>query len=209
MIRHRVYTHHSRIAGAFRKGRLMLAGDAAHLMPVWQGQGYNSGIRDAANLGWKLAAVVNGPGRRRAARHLRRRAAQARPGDDRPVHHGRAGHLADQSTGGRAAGPRHSRRVGRAVAEALHPGDAVQADAAIPAGCGRPRRTTFGDLADRHAVHPAPRRHPRGPERPARRRAGPRLRRAVLEQQPRALSSATRRSTVGKRWGPGSSRPGP
>ena len=60
IIRHRVYTHHSRIASAFRKGRLMLAGDAAHLMPVWQGQGYNSGIRDAANLGWKLAAVVNG-----------------------------------------------------------------------------------------------------------------------------------------------------
>jgi 3-(3-hydroxy-phenyl)propionate hydroxylase len=60
IIRHRVYTHHSRIAGAFRKGRLMLAGDAAHLMPVWQGQGYNSGIRDAGNLGWKLAAVVIG-----------------------------------------------------------------------------------------------------------------------------------------------------
>ncbi len=60
VIRHRLYTHHSRIAGAFRCGRLMLAGDAAHLMPVWQGQGYNSGIRDAANLGWKLAAVVNG-----------------------------------------------------------------------------------------------------------------------------------------------------
>ncbi|KGI69212.1 bifunctional 3-(3-hydroxy-phenyl)propionate/3-hydroxycinnamic acid hydroxylase [Mycolicibacterium rufum] len=60
MIRHRVYTHHSRIASSFRRGRLMLAGDAAHLMPVWQGQGYNSGIRDAANLGWKLAAVVTG-----------------------------------------------------------------------------------------------------------------------------------------------------
>jgi len=60
IIRHRVYTHHSRIAGAFRAGRLLLAGDAAHLMPVWQGQGYNSGIRDAANLGWKLAAVING-----------------------------------------------------------------------------------------------------------------------------------------------------
>ncbi len=60
IIRHRVYTHHSRIAASFRKGRLLLAGDAAHLMPVWQGQGYNSGIRDAANLGWKLAAVVNG-----------------------------------------------------------------------------------------------------------------------------------------------------
>ncbi|MCV7261038.1 bifunctional 3-(3-hydroxy-phenyl)propionate/3-hydroxycinnamic acid hydroxylase [Mycobacterium shimoidei] len=60
VIRRRVYTHHSRIAGAFRRGRMLLAGDAAHLMPVWQGQGYNSGIRDAANLGWKLAAVING-----------------------------------------------------------------------------------------------------------------------------------------------------
>ncbi|WP_319456037.1 MULTISPECIES: bifunctional 3-(3-hydroxy-phenyl)propionate/3-hydroxycinnamic acid hydroxylase [unclassified Mycobacterium] len=60
VIRHRVYTHHSRIAGAFRKGRMFLAGDAAHLMPVWQGQGYNSGIRDSANLGWKLAAVATG-----------------------------------------------------------------------------------------------------------------------------------------------------
>ncbi|AKS33190.1 bifunctional 3-(3-hydroxy-phenyl)propionate/3-hydroxycinnamic acid hydroxylase [Mycolicibacterium goodii] len=60
VIRRRVYTHHSRIAGSFRNGRLLLAGDAAHLMPVWQGQGYNSGIRDAFNLGWKLAAVVNG-----------------------------------------------------------------------------------------------------------------------------------------------------
>jgi len=60
VIRRRIYTHHSRIAGAFRSGRLLLAGDAAHLMPVWQGQGYNSGIRDAANLGWKLAAVVTG-----------------------------------------------------------------------------------------------------------------------------------------------------
>jgi 3-(3-hydroxy-phenyl)propionate hydroxylase len=63
IIRRRVYTHHSRIASSFRKGRLLIAGDAAHLMPVWQGQGYNSGIRDAFNLGWKLAAVVNGQAR--------------------------------------------------------------------------------------------------------------------------------------------------
>jgi len=59
-IRHRVYTHHARVAGSFVKGRVMVAGDAAHLMPVWQGQGYNSGIRDATNLGWKLASVVRG-----------------------------------------------------------------------------------------------------------------------------------------------------
>ncbi|MGX1811114.1 bifunctional 3-(3-hydroxy-phenyl)propionate/3-hydroxycinnamic acid hydroxylase [Nocardia sp. NPDC055321] len=63
IIRRRLYTHHSRIAGEFRRGRMLLAGDAAHLMPVWQGQGYNSGIRDAANLGWKLAAVVTGRAR--------------------------------------------------------------------------------------------------------------------------------------------------
>ncbi|WP_336632711.1 MULTISPECIES: bifunctional 3-(3-hydroxy-phenyl)propionate/3-hydroxycinnamic acid hydroxylase [unclassified Microbacterium] len=60
IIRHRVYTHHSRIAGAFRSGRVLLAGDAAHLMPVWQGQGYNSGIRDAFNVSWKLAMAVTG-----------------------------------------------------------------------------------------------------------------------------------------------------
>ena len=60
VIRKRIYTHHSRIAGEFRKGPVFLAGDAAHLMPVWQGQGYNSGIRDAVNIGWKLAAVILG-----------------------------------------------------------------------------------------------------------------------------------------------------
>lgn len=60
IMRARVYTHHSRIAGDFRKGRVLIAGDAAHLMPVWQGQGWNSGERDATNLAWKLAAVVTG-----------------------------------------------------------------------------------------------------------------------------------------------------
>jgi 3-(3-hydroxy-phenyl)propionate hydroxylase len=59
-IRQRVYTLHARIAGAFRKGHVLIAGDAAHLMPVWQGQGYNSGIRDATNLAWKLTAVLRG-----------------------------------------------------------------------------------------------------------------------------------------------------
>ena len=60
IIRRRVYTHNARIASSFRQGRLILAGDAAHLMPVWQGQGFNSGIRDATNLGWKLAMVAQG-----------------------------------------------------------------------------------------------------------------------------------------------------
>jgi 3-(3-hydroxy-phenyl)propionate hydroxylase len=59
-IRKRVYTHNARLASTFRVDRVLLAGDAAHIMPVWQGQGYNSGIRDASNLGWKLAMVAKG-----------------------------------------------------------------------------------------------------------------------------------------------------
>jgi 3-(3-hydroxy-phenyl)propionate hydroxylase len=60
LIRSRVYTHNARLAGKFRVQRIVLAGDAAHIMPVWQGQGYNSGMRDACNLAWKLALVVKG-----------------------------------------------------------------------------------------------------------------------------------------------------
>lgn len=60
LIRSRVYTHNARLAGSFRQGRVLLAGDAAHIMPVWQGQGYNSGMRDASNLAWKLSLVIKG-----------------------------------------------------------------------------------------------------------------------------------------------------
>ena len=60
VIRARVYTHHSRIAARFLDGRVLLAGDAAHLMPPWAGQGMNTGLRDVSNLCWKLAAVAKG-----------------------------------------------------------------------------------------------------------------------------------------------------
>ncbi len=59
-IRRRVFTHHGRVAGSFRGGRQLIAGDAAHLMPVWLGQGWNSGMRDATNLGWKLSTILLG-----------------------------------------------------------------------------------------------------------------------------------------------------
>ena len=50
----------SLIANAYRRGRLLLVGDAAHQNPPWGGHGFNTGVGDAANLGWKLAAVVQG-----------------------------------------------------------------------------------------------------------------------------------------------------
>ena len=50
----------SLLATAYRDRRLFLAGDAAHQNPPWGGHGFNTGIGDAANLGWKLAAVLQG-----------------------------------------------------------------------------------------------------------------------------------------------------
>ncbi|MGO4303219.1 bifunctional 3-(3-hydroxy-phenyl)propionate/3-hydroxycinnamic acid hydroxylase [Cupriavidus sp. RAF12] len=60
VVRKTVYTFHARVADHWRKGRVFLAGDAAHLTPPYAGQGMNSGVRDAHNLGWKLAAVLRG-----------------------------------------------------------------------------------------------------------------------------------------------------
>ena len=50
----------TRLAERYRAGRVLLAGDAAHIHPPVGGQGLNLGIQDAFNLGWKLAAEVNG-----------------------------------------------------------------------------------------------------------------------------------------------------
>lgn len=55
-----IYTFHSVIAQGWRRGRLVIAGDAAHQTPPFMGQGMAAGIRDASNLAWKLADVIGG-----------------------------------------------------------------------------------------------------------------------------------------------------
>lgn len=54
------YTFHARWLDCWRSGRVAVAGDAAHLMPPFAGQGMCAGIRDAANLAWKLGLVLRG-----------------------------------------------------------------------------------------------------------------------------------------------------
>jgi hypothetical protein len=54
------FTDMTRQAASYREGRVLLAGDAAHVHPPQGGQGLNLGVQDAVNLGWKLAQVVKG-----------------------------------------------------------------------------------------------------------------------------------------------------
>lgn len=58
ILRNLVYTFNALVADQWRNGRVLLAGDAAHMTPQFMGQGMSSGIRDAANLSWKLEAVL-------------------------------------------------------------------------------------------------------------------------------------------------------
>ena len=134
----------SRQVTAYRHGRVLFAGDAAHIHPPIGGQGLNLGVQDALNLGWKLAATVRGTGPGRAARQLPRRAAPGRrPGAGQ--HPGADG--ADEPAAGRrrrarAARDRHrdgpaARRQPLPGRPDVRPGPALRPRRSGPAG-GQP-----------------------------------------------------------------------
>jgi 3-(3-hydroxy-phenyl)propionate hydroxylase len=92
------FTDMTRQAAAYRKGRVLLAGDAAHVHSPATGQGIGLGMQDATNLGWKLGQVLQGispdslldsyhaerhPAAARALRHTMAASALQRPGDER------------------------------------------------------------------------------------------------------------------------------
>jgi len=90
LVRHTVYVFESKIATQWRRGRCFLVGDACHVMPPFMGQGLLSGIRDVANLGWKLSLVLNGQATERLLdTYMAERRPHARQLTEMSIHAGR------------------------------------------------------------------------------------------------------------------------
>ncbi|MGT2493891.1 FAD-dependent monooxygenase [Cupriavidus basilensis] len=104
VVRKTVYTFHARVADHWRRGRVFLAGDAAHLTPPYAGQGMNSGVRDAHGLGWKLAAVLRGAMGPSTLDSYEAEAARSRVGADPPGAQPRHGDGAGQPVAGLGVG---------------------------------------------------------------------------------------------------------
>ena len=100
-----LYSMSARLADRYRAGRAFLAGDAAHIHPPTGGQGLNTSVQDSYNLGWKLAAVLDGAPEKLLATHEEER---------RPIAAGMLGlatQLLNESTQGRMRRGRETRQL--------------------------------------------------------------------------------------------------
>ena len=200
---------HRRSASAYRRGRVLLAGDAVHIHTPAGGQGLNTGIMDAHNLGWKLALVVSG---RAPDTLLDTYGTERRPVAEDVLRLTHA--LVHYGTMSQPV----KRRVRDIVVPALGRSPVIQRR--VPAGSARstsptrrdhwPARTAAeaGQSRPAHARHPRPRGQPahhaaprpaRWPARPGSSRGSPgqraeRLRAAALQQRPRGRHGRRRAS---------------
>lgn len=104
--RRAVYTFRSQVATCWRKGRMMIAGDAAHLTPPFMGQGMCAGIRDSANLAWKLIACLQGADESLLDTYQQERAPHARAYVETAVRLGRLINALDRESALKMADPK-------------------------------------------------------------------------------------------------------
>ncbi len=178
----------TRQAASYRAGRVLLAGDAAHVHPPQGGQGLNTGVQDAVNLGWKLAQVVNGTSpdglldTYHAERHpvgarvLQNTMAQIALSGTDDAHRGAARHHDRAAEHGRAAPARR-----RDALRSRHP--------------LRPRRGTPAARAAHARPRPAHRRRSDSGVHPAARRRGP-----CSSTSVHPAASTSRRGRIGSGW---------
>ncbi len=182
-----VYTFQCRRMQKFRHGRLLFAGDAAHLVSPFGARGANSGIQDVDNLVWKLALVMAGKADARAARHVRRRAGRRRGREPAQLHALDRLHHAEE----------------RDVAHVPRRGAGARAAASVRAPA-RQQRTAVGARGPRGlAAQHAGRRRVRGRDgagRRRRRRARHGAARRVAARSPgRRRSCCSRSATASRR----------
>ena len=163
------FTDMTRQAASYRDGRVLLAGDAAHVHPPQGGQGLNTGVQDAVNLGWKLAQVVNktSPESLLDTYHAERHPVGAR------VLHNTMAQVALSSPDDRHQALRDTmtellsmdeprRRIAGDALRSRHPLRPRRGTPAARAAHARPRRAHRGRSHAR--VHPAARRPARAPQ---------------------------------------------
>ena len=196
------YQYRDHLLDTFRVGRTFFIGDAAHVVCPFGARGGNNGIQDAANLGWKLALVLQRRGRRGAARQLPRRA--PRGGGGEPARHephrafSRAAQRRRAPPAPRRRRPRAHARV-RAPPRQHRPDGAGQRLSAVAVGARR--RALAAERRPRRHDGDAPARRRHALPRPlARREPTTRLAALDADARARAAARACTRSTPPARW---------